>query len=87
MSNARKPNPAAPAVGTSSSPGHTQLKEDPIERDLDEALQETFPASDPIAVAHERKAGEAELDEAVKETFPASDPIAVDPKPPARRGG
>lgn len=28
----------------------TQPAEDPVERNLDEALEETFPASDPIAV-------------------------------------
>lgn len=62
------------------------------ERLLDEALEETFPASDPItelpvkspegaeplsAEEEERLHEEHLLDEALEETFPASDPIAV----------
>ncbi|MGH8809648.1 MAG: hypothetical protein ACREX0_17380 [Noviherbaspirillum sp.] len=56
------------------------------ERLLDEALEESFPASDPIAELPpglgEVKGGaelheEDLLDEALEETFPASDPIAV----------
>jgi len=39
-----------PSIGTASKPGHAHLREDPAERELDEALMETFPASDPIAV-------------------------------------
>ena len=37
MSNARKPNAPAPTIGTSAAPGHTNLKEDRTERELDEA--------------------------------------------------
>lgn len=55
------------------------------ERMLDEALAETFPASDPVAeVAAEPDASEAEtaketlLDTALEMSFPASDPISVD---------
>ncbi|HVK94479.1 MAG TPA: hypothetical protein VM571_07100 [Noviherbaspirillum sp.] len=60
------------------------------ERLIDEALEETFPASDPVeehsseqtperlradAAVYEHEEGL--LDEALEETFPASDPIAV----------
>jgi len=82
MSPARKPNPAPP-VGTSAEPGHQRLTEDPVERSLDEALQETFPASDAIAVSPEPEPAD-EVDEALKETFPASDPVAVGAGKPAR---
>ena len=44
-----------------------------IEELLDEALEETFPASDPIAV----HIGQPPFDEALDETFPASDPVAI----------
>lgn len=67
------------------------------ERNLDESIEETFPASDPISpfvpeseardeTPGERAARKSEadhnLDEAVEETFPASDPIS--PFVPAR---
>lgn len=56
---------------------------------LDEAVEETFPASDPVAgppslsaaeeacMPKEEDGEEGLLDEAVELTFPASDPIAV----------
>ncbi|MCD0502551.1 hypothetical protein [Bordetella petrii] len=73
-----------PGVGTSSAPGHTDLKEDPVERELDEALEDTFPASDPVAITPDddpqRHSDEA-VDEALEDSFPASDPPA-----PARPG-
>lgn len=57
------------------------------EPDLDAALADTFPASDPVSgaaskddaqhAAHEEP-GETLLDEAIEMTFPASDPISVD---------
>lgn len=56
---------------------------------LDEAVEESFPASDPPAVpadtqqahgAEEEDCEEQLLDEAVELTFPASDPIAVSPQ-------
>jgi hypothetical protein len=59
------------------------------ERRLDKALEETFPASDPVAevppvVGESGSAPEKVqvheedlLDEALEETFPASDPIAA----------
>ncbi|ARP96116.1 hypothetical protein [Bordetella genomosp. 13] len=58
--------------------------EEQREQDLDEALEETFPASDPIAVpadhdadaAKIRKTRERQMDEALEDTFPASDPVA-----------
>lgn len=68
-----------PGVGTSSEPGHAGLKEDPVERELDEALEDTFPASDPIAVTPEeapQRGADDTVDEALEETFPASDPPA-----------
>jgi hypothetical protein len=56
---------------------------------LDEAIEQTFPASDPIAelpaspesekTAQCKDEDEALLDEAIEETFPASDPIAFTP--------
>ncbi len=55
---------------------------------LDEAIEETFPASDPISPDSgkhptRRKSPakedheEHELDEALDETFPASDPVSI----------
>jgi hypothetical protein len=51
---------------------------------LDSALNQTFPASDPVAelpvevpVTEEEKAEESLLDGAIEMSFPASDPIAV----------
>ncbi|RJG04099.1 hypothetical protein D3878_22995 [Noviherbaspirillum sedimenti] len=54
---------------------------------LDEAVDETFPASDPVAElptvhgSHQYAAGndegEQSLDHAIEMTFPASDPIAI----------
>src|SRR3546814_14246512 len=76
--------PVKSGVGTSSAPGHTDLKEDPIERELDEALADTFPASDPIAVTPEdapQRAPDAAISEPPEDTSPASDPPA-----PARPG-
>ncbi|CAP41893.1 hypothetical protein [Bordetella petrii] len=71
--------PVKSGVGTSSAPGHADLKEDPIERELDEALEDTFPASDPIAITPEeapQRDSDAAIDEALEDTFPASDPPA-----------
>ena len=48
-----------------------------IEDLLDEALEETFPASDPIAVHIGQPPFDEALDEALDETFPASDPVAI----------
>lgn len=73
-----------PPVGTSGKPGHENLAEDAQERELDEALAETFPASDPIAVTGEDdKPREDEMDRALEDTFPASDPPA--PSQPGRK--
>ncbi|WP_076592721.1 hypothetical protein [Herminiimonas arsenitoxidans] len=54
------------------------------ERQLDDALEQTFPASDPVAeMPTETAASEGEvaketlLDIAIEMTFPASDPISV----------
>ncbi|AJP57485.1 hypothetical protein UC34_11540 [Pandoraea vervacti] len=70
----RKPSPQRPD------------KEDEVERDLDEALEETFPASDPVSIEVDKpKRGSASkspvtkrLDEGLEETFPASDPVSID---------
>mgnify|MGYP006183379017 CR=1 FL=1 len=47
-------------------------REDQVEHELDEALAETFPASDPIAINPEPDDDPA-VDRALKDTFPASD--------------
>ncbi|AHV91634.1 hypothetical protein [Bordetella holmesii] len=67
--------PTRPRVGTSGAPGHDNLEEDAVERDLDEALMESFPASDPVAITPEEDRPDP-VDEALKESFPASDPPA-----------
>ncbi|MEI2418178.1 hypothetical protein V8Z80_18520 [Orrella sp. JC864] len=73
-------------IGTSSEPGHGKPKEDAVERELDEALEDTFPASDPVAVTHDPDhAAQAErdkVDKALKDTFPASDPPPTTPRKP-----
>lgn len=53
-----------------------ESKEDALERELDEALAETFPASDPIAVTPEPD-NDSDLDGSLAESFPASDPSAA----------
>lgn len=58
--------------GTVSTP----VDEDHIEHELDEALADTFPASDPVAIPSDPDADEKRVDRALKESFPASDPVA-----------
>ena len=53
----------------------TPVDEDQVEHELDEALAETFPASDPIAISPEPDEDRA-VDRALKDSFPASDPAA-----------
>lgn len=53
----------------------TPVDEDQVEHDLDEALAETFPASDPIAISPEPDEDRG-MDSALKDSFPASDPAA-----------
>jgi hypothetical protein len=61
-------------------------QEDEEERDLDEALEETFPASDPVSIGVDkpRRAPAPpltqgqQLDEGLEETFPSSDPVSID---------
>lgn len=53
----------------------TPVDEDQVEHDLDEALAETFPASDPIAINPEHD-DDSRVDRALKESFPASDAAA-----------
>jgi hypothetical protein len=52
------------------------VHEDQVEHELDEALAETFPASDPIAINPEPEDDDERMDRALKESFPASDPAA-----------
>jgi hypothetical protein len=52
------------------------VDEDQVEHELDEALAETFPASDPIAVHPDPDEDDERMDHALKESFPASDPAA-----------
>jgi len=63
-------------------PAHEKAE---TERRLDDALKETFPASDPVAEAagpsiapEEERAKETLLDTAIEMSFPASDPISVE---------
>ncbi len=53
----------------------TPVDEDQVEHELDEALAETFPASDPIAINPEPDE-DHRVDRALKESFPASDAVA-----------
>ncbi|MGS1105658.1 hypothetical protein FOC84_07020 [Achromobacter pestifer] len=53
----------------------TPVDEDQVEHELDEALAETFPASDPIAISPEPDE-DRDVDRALKDSFPASDPAA-----------
>jgi len=46
----KKKSDSLPTIGKASPPGHTRLREDRDERELDEALMGTFPASDPVSV-------------------------------------
>ena len=67
--------PAAKAASSSPKPTSVpDLNQDRVERELDEALRESFPASDPIAVNPE--AQDDGLDEALDGSFPASDPAS-----------
>ena len=58
------------------------MDEDQVEHELDEALAETFPASDPIAVHPEPETDEARVDRALKDSFQP----AIRPRPPSRTG-
>jgi hypothetical protein len=76
MSKKNRRSGRTSTIGTSAEPGHANLKEDAQERGLDEALDDTFPASDPIAVTP-GPGPDRKIDRALKDTFPASDPIAI----------
>ncbi|WP_336057550.1 hypothetical protein [Nitratireductor sp. CH_MIT9313-5] len=68
-------------------------KREELDDELEEGLEETFPASDPVSVTRATRTGapgefakdneqperadEEELEEGLEETFPASDPPAV----------
>lgn len=76
------------ATDTPAEQPNTNHQTDPEDL-LDAALEDTFPASDPIAeqpapgqpLSDEEQAQEDMLDCAVELTFPASDPIAVEASP------
>jgi transposase len=75
--------PRARAARTRPVPA-SQAGQSHVEELTDEAIEESFPASDPPALSAvelaERVSNELLeqlLDEALRETFPASDPIAV----------
>ena len=60
--------------------------------DVDEALEQTFPASDPASYttprAPEKPLGKKDVDEALEETFPASDPPGyTTPRAPEKSPG
>jgi hypothetical protein len=79
-------NSKAPAnVKPSPTEDEKPAADTPVERKLDSALKQTFPASDPIAehpveevLSEEEQAKEALLDDAIEMSFPASDPISVE---------
>jgi len=75
MSTSNKPGTQAP-----HRPESPTKQDERVEGELDKALDETFPASDPAAtVAPSADAPDGEedaLDEALEESFPASDPPA-----------
>ena len=66
-----------PEKGTSPQPETPTQQEERIEGGLDEALEDSFPASDPVGVTPDAVSHDGEedaLDEALDESFPASDP-------------
>ncbi|KRC68868.1 hypothetical protein D3C87_794370 [compost metagenome] len=67
-----------PKTGQTEKKGKvsTPVDEDRVEHDLDEALADTFPASDPVAIKPEPDEDDRKVDRALKESFPASDPVA-----------
>ena len=71
IKSAAKIDSSLPIVTSGSAPDPNK---DRVERELDEALRESFPASDPIAVNPD--AQDDGLDEALDESFPASDPAS-----------
>jgi len=75
-------------ASSSKSEKSTKQAQEHQEDILDEAIEETFPASDPISPdsgkdpVGKKKAGqedaqEEELDDALEDTFPASDPVSI----------
>ncbi len=71
-------------IETNGKPGDPK---EYTEREVDESVEETFPASDPPAhsgitgdepppAEKKRQPTEEEIDEALEDTFPASDPPA-----------
>ncbi|SIT24757.1 hypothetical protein [Achromobacter sp. MFA1 R4] len=74
-----------PKTGKSEKKGKvsTPAEEDHVEHELDEALADTFPASDPVAIPSNPDADDKRVDRALKESFPASDPVA--PAQPSKK--
>jgi len=89
MSLPKKPTGHTATDKHSAHPGAGHPTPSDPEDLLDDALEHTFPASDPIAerpapdqpLDPEEQAQEDLLDCAVELTFPASDPIAVEATP------
>jgi len=86
MSVLKKTQPTAvvPAPATEVKPGRTVNPARHEEKLLDRALENTFPASDPVAelpqsatLTEKERAKEELLDDALELTFPASDPTAI----------
>lgn len=86
MSTSKKAPQTPPGIAAGIQSGDTASPaESHQEAQLDCALEQTFPASDPVAevetaapLTEEECAKETLLDDAVEMTFPASDPISVD---------
>jgi len=64
----------SPAIPSPPRPDYPSAAQNSTEQALDEALDETFPASDPVAVTPEPE--DSRVDRASKDSFPASDPSA-----------
>ena len=81
------PGAPAPATAAQKKSAHLDQCSDDAKHEealLDKAVENTFPASDPIAEVPAKASStkvidseDAELDKAIEMTFPASDPIAV----------
>src|SRR5690606_27918551 len=73
---------------TPNHPGQQKKPAKHAEKKLDEAIEDTFPASDPVPPDAGKPSGgvkkvsqedeqENELDDALEDTFPASDPVSI----------
>ncbi len=82
--SAQKNTVSRPATDTRVEPAKAVDTAAHGERMLDEALDDTFPASDPVAelptpskLTEKEVVKEGLLDDALEFTFPASDPISI----------